>query len=373
MDLVDALLNGHRGRCLLLHVLISGDDEATGKLSRVVRDASYRLAKRRGDGVARFPWTKENDVLVKAPETPSELMPEQIAKLVPEAPVPSITAELLRQALGRTVDEAVYWEPPHAEDVIFSDPALIEALAPLAQQVNDSGILQRWMAQSTMDNQWLLRWRGEDSQGVWVPGLSPVSQQFEAWKSELLATEHRDRKNLKKPAKKAVSGVWWSNPPGGLFRTYGTFDDGAPIGLYCQEDGLGWREASIQRIELGVSKPIFHIETSEHWVELCRKYPADVSAGRRGVWYELTGREGLWVQPDWQAVAQNYDGVHLGLAAYLSSAGEELKVNEEYSSIIGGWNPDETYWFTDFAKRVGSEQYWKITDFGAYERWACGR
>ncbi|WP_313813851.1 hypothetical protein [Glutamicibacter sp.] len=366
MDLSDALLKGRRGRGLLLDVLISGDDEATRKLSRAVRDASYRLAKRRGDGVARFPRSEEDDVLVNT----AELMQEHLAKLVAKVPVPTITAELLREALGRTVDEAVYWEPPHAEDVIFSDPALVEALAPVAQLVNESGILQNWVARSKNDNQWSLHWRGEDSDSVWEPGLSPVSQQLEAWKSELLATEHRNRRDLKKSAMNAGSGVWWSNPPGGLFRTFGTFDDGAPIGLYCQEDGYGWREASIQRIKPVISKPIFHVEGSEHWIELCRKYPADVSAGRRGSWYQLSGRDGLWVQPDWRAVARDFDGVHLGLPAYLSAAGEELRVSDNYSSIIAGWNPDETYWFTDRVNFTGNEQFWVVEDQRNNEGWS---
>lgn len=86
-------------------------------------------------------------------------------------------------------------------------------------------------------------------------------------------------------------------------------------------------------------------------------------------WFETTGRDGLWVQPDWQAVAEDYDGVHLGLGAYLAGAGEIIAVDARRASVIAGWNPDETYWFTDAVQPVDEVRTWGISDAGGRDVW----
>lgn len=369
MDLATALISGRRGRRLLLHVLLVGESEQNWKLRQVVFDAAYRVAKRRGDGIARFGSSAENEAWVSAEQPPSELQPENIAALVGQVELPELTSHILREALDESVGNAMYWQPPDGEDTLFSDPILTKALEPAARHVSDSGIVQEWMNLSTAENQWLIEWRGEGAEHTWHPGLVSAAEQFSQWKHDLNEAEVRSQEDLRGPVENAVSGEWWSNPPGGLFRSFGTFDDQAPIGLYCVEDGFGWREAAVQRVEPMLVKPVFHIEAPEDWVDLCLRYPAEVSASRRGTWFETTGRDGRWVQPDWQAVAEDYDGVHLSLTAYLAAAGELLEVSDEAASLIAGWNPDETYWFTDDVKRHGDFQTWKLEDSGSCDGW----
>jgi hypothetical protein len=50
--------------------------------------------------------------------------------------------------------------------------------------------------------------------------------------------------------------------------------------------------------------------------------------------------------PRWPAVARDWDGVHLSVAGYLATAGRALPVGAA-RTLLGGWNPDETYWLAD--------------------------
>jgi hypothetical protein len=60
-------------------------------------------------------------------------------------------------------------------------------------------------------------------------------------------------------------------------------------------------------------------------------------------WRRTTGVDGSWLTPDWSAVAADYDGVHLSVPGYLTTAGRYLAVGQS-CTVLAGWNPDETYW-----------------------------
>ncbi|SFA40070.1 hypothetical protein SAMN05444374_101432 [Rhodococcoides kroppenstedtii] len=80
-----------------------------------------------------------------------------------------------------------------------------------------------------------------------------------------------------------------------------------------------------------------------------------MTAQKRHEWYRTTGRAGRWVIPDWLRVGEVYDGVHLTAAGYLSAATTEIPVDDDCASVIAGWAPDETYWFTDAARIVADD------------------
>ena len=50
--------------------------------------------------------------------------------------------------------------------------------------------------------------------------------------------------------------------------------------------------------------------------------------------------------PDWAAVVETYDAVHLTTAAYLAGATRALAVDAETATMIAGWGPDATQWLT---------------------------
>lgn len=137
------------------------------------------------------------------------------------------------------------------------------------------------------------------------------------------------------------------------------------------------------------------IRTPEDWAELCRRYPLDVTAQRRHVWFETTGRKGRWVIPDWSRVAEEFDGVHVGLAGYLQTAGAVIDVgscfpgeghghlgeeseaiptagdtDDRTASVLAGWHPDTTFWLNDVIDTVTEVVEWRLDD-GA-DRWVRG-
>lgn len=140
---------------------------------------------------------------------------------------------------------------------------------------------------------------------------------------------------------------------------------------------------------------IAEIRTPEDWAELCRRYPLDVTAQRRHVWFETTGRKGRWVIPDWSRVAEEFDGVHVGLAGYLQTAGAVIDVgscfpgeghgrlgeeseaiptagdtDDRTASVLAGWHPDTTFWLNDVIDTVTEVVEWRLDD-GA-DRWVRG-
>ena len=66
--------------------------------------------------------------------------------------------------------------------------------------------------------------------------------------------------------------------------------------------------------------------------------------------------------PDWAKVAEYYDAVHLQVAAYLAAAGTAIPVDADRATVIAGWGPDETYWFTPRVNHLGTPTAWILTE-----------
>lgn len=121
--------------------------------------------------------------------------------------------------------------------------------------------------------------------------------------------------------------------------------DSLPLGVVCREDEGGETRDRGRRLLVTPTPRVFEISGPQDWIALCRRFPLDVSASRRSDWEDTTGRTGEWVIPDWQAVAGEWDGVHLGVWGYLTTAGRALDVGQGRASVLAGWDPDRTWWF----------------------------
>ena len=75
--------------------------------------------------------------------------------------------------------------------------------------------------------------------------------------------------------------------------------------------------------------------------------------------------------PDWVQVADHYDAVHLQVGAYLAVAGVAIPVNHRTgsASVIAGWNPDETYWFSSNITYGNEGICWALKDDGTEMVW----
>lgn len=85
-----------------------------------------------------------------------------------------------------------------------------------------------------------------------------------------------------------------------------------------------------------------------------RERPADPAANFGGQWWS------------------NYDAVHLQAAAYLAAAGTAIPVDADTASVIAGWGPNETYWFTPRIQRLDESTAWILDERGADRLWVRG-
>lgn len=128
-----------------------------------------------------------------------------------------------------------------------------------------------------------------------------------------------------------------------------------PVGALFAEDSPG-RSFTATRVIPADHARILEITATDDWAALCRDFPLEVTWSHRGDWYRTTGRDsreaGPWLIPDWSAVAQRWDAVHLTVAGYLNAATRCIAVPGTYmatagkdaASVVAGWGPDVTYW-----------------------------
>jgi hypothetical protein len=257
-------------------------------------------------------------------------------------------------ALFQTVEAAVYWEEPDWEDRWLADPGIGAALRPVARAVARAPGA-RWWA-SPMDP--------EQHEVVFddlfdddpIPDVPPLPSgdahaALVRWRADTVEDEQRWRR-----------GPWWSTPaPSGLISTTRALPGGAPVGLSLVEDGMGWTAARCQPRRPRPGASVFEIGGPEDWAELVRRYPLAVTRSRRHEWCQVTGQAVEWAIPDYLAASRDYDGIHLTVQGYLSTAGRALALGDA-STVLAGWDPDRTWWLTDATEPAGPSTRWTTTD-----------
>ena len=317
-----ALLDGPRGRRLCLSLVAAGDDSL---------------------------WA----LAYHAAQSPSEL--PALVDGIATAPV-SLDPAALLDALENAVSSAMYWQPPDETDTMLLHAALRAALEPVAQRIVGSAAAAWWSTPVAVGDQRHVRWTGESS----IPPLTlgDTAQRLAVWKANARADEARAASRA--PAASAnFGGEWWSIP---AFASLATTTRGLPgLGaakLRLVEDSLGWGEADVTPLRPLATSRTFEITGPAAWADLVGRYPLDVTLSRRHDWWRVTGHDGRWLIPDWQAVASDFDGVHLTVAGYLATAGRALPVGDA-ATVLAGWDPDETYWLGDVLEPAGEPVQWR--------------
>lgn len=339
---------------------------------------------------------------------PEDVTPADVADMLRLVTPVTPTQGMLEDLMAEVVTFAMYWQPPLGSDQIASAPEVREALRPFAEALISTGLLDDWSAPLDPGNQWALAWDDADHRGglpavfdrhlgtiasaetaaITLTDLCQARREdvmrppwgLEEWLASVLTTETRYRHDFAKNPYEEVSGEWCSTPPHGLWTSTGTWPDGTPIGVELVEDDFGLERARACRLRLRPDARLAEIRTPEDWADLCRRYPLDVTAQRRHVWFETTGRKGRWVIPDWSRVAEDFDGVHVGLAGYLRTAGAVIDVTEGHlgedsdtiptmgstddrtASVMAGWHPDTTFWLNDVIDAVTEVAEWHYDD-----------
>ncbi|MFS0793395.1 hypothetical protein [Microbacterium sp. 1P10AE] len=344
-----ALLDGPRGRRLCLEIHRAAPD--TVEKSDAVHAVFWA-----GHALAENPGT-----VMWIGETPREepkVSVAEAAAALARVPTPELTPALIDRALQVAVDLAAYWQPPYGEDVLAAADDVRAVLAPVAASVAESAHVRWWESTVAQDDQWTVvregEARGPDTPEAiledWPRGMAATELQF-------AAAENADQ----------LSGPWWSTPPMSLPRTTRRRGAAGPVALSLVEDSFGWRSARVQPAAVP-SGDVIEIDGPEAWAALCRRHPLIVTASRRAVWRWTTGREGVWVQPDWSAVAREAVGVHLTVAGYLTTAGKVVDLGDLGASVLAGWGPDETFWFDDVTP-AGAAEEWITADSGEPGSW----
>ena len=361
----DDLLAGPRGRRLLMEYVRLSEEVplpagAPLPFHSAVFQASHHLGPQTGRTYGRF--TAPSDQPGEFPELattaygneyPEVMPPDAVARRIRETPLADPTPDLLFRALGMSVDSAMHWQPPDGEDVLASCTPVTDALQDAATLIAASSLTGWWSSPVDMADQWTVRW-GDD------PG-EPVTGESTC------------------PAEGRRGGEWWSFPPHPVPSSARRVFDGerqVPASLAFLEDALrddGWVRG-LHVPDSARAAAAYEITGADDWAELCRRFPLDVTGSVEREWGQVTGGTVAsgsgqrWVVPDWAAVSRHYDGVHLTAAAYLSSATRAIPVGDRASggtaSMIAGWAPDETDWFTQ-VKASAETQRWEISG----ERW----
>lgn len=260
------------------------------------------------------------------------------------------TSRLLRISLAATTGHARYWEGPDELDSLAAAPDMVPAQHRVAERLAGSRFTEWWLGSVLTREQHSVQWA--DATATSLPRSSiPLPGEQHSYKS-------------------AGWGAEWSSRPGhATFTSTGLLpEDDGPAGLWFAEDQLGWDRARTARLAIPESTNVFEIAGPDDWAELCIRFPLDVTAEKQEDWRRATSREGDWVIPDWSLVAEHYDGVHLQLGAYLAVAGLPILVDNS-ASMVAGWNPDETHWFSEQVTPEGHYTYWHLEDDGADMVW----
>lgn len=360
MDIVELLLSGRRGRRVLWEFALDSEAQALSEfadhpLHSAMYYASYQVEACRGDSVIMFgPGADEGRTVT--------VSVEELAKLISATTLLPVTDQLLQKSLESTVVHARYWQEPDGEDTLLAAPALRNALCRVAEYIVASGLTQQWLAPVDLRTQFHVEFDQPDPAGSMTSTGSSVFDKLLRWKENLILTEARARAEKPTPVTAMIGGEWWSRPSWDLRATTGVFTNQQPIGVSCVEDAFTWEQAVTRKASVPPSVKVLEISTANDWVQLCRDYGIEVTAHKRHEWYRTTGRDGAWVMPDWFAVSKDYDGVHLSIAGYLALAGECLVVDENFATLIAGWDPDQTYWFTDELRFYAEPDIWNCLD-----------
>jgi hypothetical protein len=276
-------------------------------------------------------------------------------------------AALLEPA-AEAVTAAMYWQPPDDIDQVLADPLLAGVLAPVAQAVAAAPAARWWSSPADEGHQRYVQFLSRSpEQSQQPPELNGAAAMLADWRASTIEQE-RDAASRPPDPAAPYSGFWWSTPTLALLVSTTRPVPGLPaVGLALVEDPMDWTEARTWPLRPRPDARLYEIRGPEDWIELVARHPLDVTRSRWHDWWKVTGRAGTWLIPDFAAVAEDYDGVHLTVGGYLSTAGRALPADAAdgdpegaaardpgaAATMLAGWNPDQTFWLADVLAPAG--------------------
>jgi hypothetical protein len=289
-------------------------------------------------------------------QLPSGLRAELEAAVA--AALPSVGANVFT-GLVESVNWAMYWQEADETDRMLDHPLVAEILEPIARAVAQAPGAAWWASPVARDDQQYVQWVSESEQPP--PTMSGAQARLYEWRSTEAAEERRARSGPLDPTA-PMTGSWWSTPAqASLVTTTRALPDLGAVGLALVEDSAGPTMARCWPLAAQPRSRVYEITGPDDWVELVTRYPLDVTGTRRHDWWRVTGWADSWLIPDWADVAADFDGVHLTVLGYLTSAGRTLRAGQE-ATMLAGWNPDQTFWLTDVLRDAAPTTRWRRED-----------
>jgi hypothetical protein len=294
---------------------------------------------------------------------PTSQVAEQVTRIADELRADEAAAgPRTFQALRESAWVAMYWQEPDECDQALGTPHWAQALRPVAEAVAAGTGTAWWTAPVDLDDQHVAAFLDE-GHGAATPALTGAVGALSAWRSGIDEQNAAMREWRARTHSGNVSGTWWSSPiMSAIPSTMRAVARFGPALLWLVEDYLGFGRAATWPVHPARPPRVFEVTDEHAWADLVRQYPLDVSDARGPDWQRATGRAGAWLIPDWQAVAGDFDAVHLTVSGYLSAAGRDLAVSPGRGSVIAGWAPDTTYWLTDILAITGPVTDWALDE-----------
>ncbi|MFW0786365.1 hypothetical protein AAFP35_17815 [Gordonia sp. CPCC 206044] len=166
------------------------------------------------------------------------------------------------------------------------------------------------------------------------------------WRTHTLTEEAHACNDTLRRANSRVSGEWWSIPmPSHSVETTRALGSIGALQIVAEEDSSIGDEARVWPVTVGSAARIYEITSPTDLARLVTTYPLDVTESKRWDWFRAIGEHRRWFIPDWAAVAEDYDGVHVSVWGYLETAGIAVPIDDRGgAAVLAGWDPDATWW-----------------------------
>jgi hypothetical protein len=281
----------------------------------------------------------------------------ELADLVADADLDAVAATAgdagLLTYVAEVVTWALYWQSSHSWQQPLAADEIGAVLEPVARAVTAAPATRWWSGPVDRDRQQYAQFLSRDGDfDMEPPALTGAADRVARWREQ---SAERERAAARLPSDPAANYTdwWWSAPAlAGLISTTRSVPGLGALRLSLVEDSLGWPEALCWPLTPRSAARVYEIRGPQDWTALVERYPFEVTKSRWHDWFKVTGRAGTWLIPDYAAMAADYDGVHLTLGGYLTTAGRALPVDGTAqpgtaATMLAGWDPDLTYWLAD--------------------------
>jgi hypothetical protein len=251
-----------------------------------------------------------------------------------------VNSEILLNRIQRELDHFAF---AGTENWHMFRPALLagkESLRPIAQLLANNSELDWWWGDVEQDAQRWISQRNEE-------GLSnkELSDGF---------TINRSRETFSHLSDREFQ-TWWVTPGGDRISdtTFGPVGSALAVKPVCHDDWIV-NKANVQvwKVTIPMDANIYEVHTPQDWIHLVERFPKLRTNPDTANWLRWTGCSGPWLVPDWKAVAEQFDGVHVSIGGHLSTAYTAWPIGDHFT-ILSGWHPDSTFWIGRSPQVVG--------------------